>query len=155
MGCELALDSGIVLLGDHLFQPLRVEADHDLLTYDDGRGGAALVGPHQLTHRFWVATHVAQFVCNASLREEGLRPIAWRSTGLAIEQDALEGHAFSLSEWMLKARCQIQHHRRLSVVGSGWINTLNNSGISCLKRISNAVESSWTLCSGRSSAMVQ
>src|SRR5258708_3085864 len=155
MGCELALDSGIVLLGDQLLQPVRIEADHDLFTHNDGRCGAALVGHHQFAHRAGVATHVAQFVCNASLREEGLRPIAWRSTGLAIEQDALEGHAFSLSEWMLKACCQIQYHRRLSVVGSGWINTLNNSGISCLKRISSAVKSSWTLCKGSSSGMVQ
>ena len=92
------LDSGIVLLGDQLFQPLRVEADHDLFANDDGRGGAALISPHQLTHRAGVATHVAQLVRNASLREEGLRPIARRSTGLAIEQDAFEGHAFSLSE---------------------------------------------------------
>ncbi len=44
---------------------------------------------------------------------------------------------------------------RLSVWGSGWIRTLNNSGAVCLKRISKAVEMSWTRESGRSSGMVQ
>lgn len=98
MGCELDLDSGIVLLGDQLLQPLRVEADHDLFADHDGRGGVTLVSLHHLAYRARVATQVAQFVRCASLREEGFRPIARRSTGLAIQQDTLQSHAFSLPE---------------------------------------------------------
>lgn len=44
---------------------------------------------------------------------------------------------------------------RLSVIGSGWISTLNSSGAACLKRISSSVERSCTRASERSSAMVQ
>ena len=97
MGCELDLDSGMLLLGDHFFQPLLVEADHDLFTHHNGWSRAALV-PHQLAHRARIATHIAQFVSNASLREEGPRPVAWRSTRLAKKQDAFLGHTFRLSE---------------------------------------------------------
>jgi hypothetical protein len=100
MGCDLDVDSGIGLLGQHFFQPLRIEADHDLLANHNGRGGVALVGSYQLTNRTGITTHVAQFKYNASLREEGLRPVAGRSTGLAIKQDSFKGHRFSLSEQM-------------------------------------------------------
>ena len=99
MGCALDLVSGIVLLGDQFFQPFRVEADHDLFAHNDGRRGMALVSPYHFTHCAWVTTYVAQLVRNASLREEGLRPVAGRSTGLTVQQDAFEGHPFSLSEW--------------------------------------------------------
>src|SRR5260370_844895 len=44
---------------------------------------------------------------------------------------------------------------RLSVLGSGWIKTRNNSGASCLNRISSAVERSCTRESGNSSGKVQ
>ena len=82
--CDLDLDSGIFLLGDQLFQALWIEADHDLFTHDDGRRGAAIVFAHQLAHRAAIAAYIAQLEWNASLREEGFRPIARRSTGLAI-----------------------------------------------------------------------
>src|SRR6267154_5585893 len=98
MGCDLDVDSGIGLLGQQFFQPLRIEADHDLFANNDGRGGTALVGSQQLTHCAGIRTHVAQYERNASLREEGLRPVARRSTGLTVEQDAFWGHTFSLSE---------------------------------------------------------
>src|SRR4051812_16106938 len=97
MGCELDLDSGMVLFGDHFCQPLGVEADHDLFSHHNGWSSTALV-PHQFAHRAWIATNIAQFVCNASLREEGLRPVARRSTRLAEKQDAFLGHTFRLSE---------------------------------------------------------
>src|SRR5437868_6282801 len=97
MGCELDLDSGMVLFGDHLCQPLRVEANHDLFADHDGWSSPAAVS-NQLAHRARIATNVAQFVCNASLREEGLRPVARRSTRLTIKQDAFLGHRLRLSE---------------------------------------------------------
>src|SRR5271165_4824194 len=46
-------------------------------------------------------------------------------------------------------------HLRLSVLGSGWMRTRNNSGAACLKRISSAVERSCTRASGKSSGKVQ
>ena len=98
MGCDLDVVSGMVLLSQHFFEALWIEADHDLVSHYNGRCPTALIGAHQFANRAGIATHVAQFECNASLREEGLRPIARRSTGLTVKQDALAGHIFSLSE---------------------------------------------------------
>lgn len=98
MGCDLDVLSGMVLLSQHFFEALWIEADHDLVPYNNGRCPTALIGAHQFANRAGIAAYVAQFEFDASLREEGLRPIARRSTGLAIKQDALGGHTFSLSE---------------------------------------------------------
>src|SRR3954462_1181998 len=98
MGCDLDVVSGMVLLSQHFFEALWIEADHDLVSHNNGRCGTALICAHQLADRARVATHVAQFECDASLREEGLRPIARWSTGLTVKQDALGTHTFSLSE---------------------------------------------------------
>ena len=81
-----------------LLEPVGVEADHDLIADDDRGRGAALILLHHLAHGAKVTTHVAQLELNASLREEGFRPIAGWSTGLAEQQDAFCGHHTSLPD---------------------------------------------------------
>ena len=67
---------------EHLLQSFRIEADHDFVTHNDSRRGAALILPYQFAHERAVHSDVFYFKLDPSLREVGLCPIARRSTRL-------------------------------------------------------------------------
>ncbi len=74
----------------HLVQPVRIKTDHDLLTDNNGWGGAAVVLPDQFKDRRLVHAYVFHFKLNTSRREVGLGHVARRSPRLA------EDHYFFL-----------------------------------------------------------
>ena len=61
-------------LGKHCVQALRVKADHDFFSDDDGWRGTAVVGTHQLKNRLLVRTNVFHLKLNTFLRKVGLSP---------------------------------------------------------------------------------
>lgn len=68
---------------EHLLQSFRIEADHDFVTHNDSRRGAALILPYEFADERTVHGNVFDFKFDPSLREVGLCPIARRSTWLA------------------------------------------------------------------------
>ena len=146
----------------YLLESLRIEANHHLVANNDCRSGTALIFPDQISDSRVVARNVSYFKIDSSLREEGLSNTARRSTWLAEHNHLVFLHIYwilTMLEWSLKNRKWHDRgadfpHRRLSVCGSVWISTLKSSGEACLKRISRAVEMSWTRESDRSSGNV-
>ena len=74
---------------------LRVETDHNGVTDNNGRCGAAVVLADQLKNRLLVHADVFYFEMNSSRREEGLGRIARWSTGLAEHYDFFLLHEYS------------------------------------------------------------
>jgi hypothetical protein len=66
---------------------LGIEANHHLVTNDDGGSRTALILLYQFTDGGIVAGNVAHFKVDSSLREEGLGDPARRSPGLAKDND--------------------------------------------------------------------
>jgi len=58
----------------HRVQALRVKADHDFFSHDNGRSGTAVVGTHQFKNRLLVRTNVFHLKLNTFLRKVGLSP---------------------------------------------------------------------------------
>ena len=86
LGCSI-LRSGFV--ADGPIDCFGIEADQHLFADHQGRGRAALVLAHQLTHILPVLADVADFVLCASRREVRLDPGTGRSTGLRVKNDLL------------------------------------------------------------------
>src|SRR5437660_5316803 len=79
----------------HFVKPFRIKTDHDLIINNNGGGGTAVMGAHQLKNRLLVHRHVFHFKFNSSRREEGLCRAAWRSTRLAENNHLFRGHYLS------------------------------------------------------------
>ena len=71
----------------NLFESLGIEANHHLVTNDDGGSRTALILLYQLTDGGIVAGNIAHFEVDSSPREEGLGNPARRSTWLAEDDD--------------------------------------------------------------------
>jgi hypothetical protein len=76
----------------HLLESLRIEANHHLVANNDGRSGTALVLGYQFPYSRKITGYVSHLKLNSSLREEGLGNMAWRSTGLAEDDDLVLLH---------------------------------------------------------------
>jgi hypothetical protein len=79
-----------------LLESLRIEANHHLVTNNDSGSRAALVLLNHLSHRGKVIRNIANFEFDSSLREESLSYMAGRSTRLAVYDDLVFLHGYSI-----------------------------------------------------------
>ncbi len=89
------ISAAVTLLGKQLVQPVRIESDQDLVSDNNGRCGAALVGSDQLEDGLLVHADIFNFKWNPFLRKVGLSPGAWRSAGRAVNNHFLCCHSSS------------------------------------------------------------
>jgi hypothetical protein len=81
--------SSVALVGKQLVQAVRIKADHDLVSYNNGRGGAALIGADKLKNSLLVHADVFDLKWDPFLRKVGLGPGTWRSTRRTINYNFL------------------------------------------------------------------
>jgi hypothetical protein len=78
-----------------LFETFEVKANHDFIVNDECWGGATFVLADQVIDGIRIATYIALFECNSSLREVGRSGVARRSTGLGEHNNVVRGHLFT------------------------------------------------------------
>jgi hypothetical protein len=78
-----------------LFQPIGIETDHRPGPHNDGWSRTAVIGADQFQNGLLVRADVLDFKIDTSLREEGFRRIAGRSTRLAENNHFLVCHVLT------------------------------------------------------------
>ena len=100
-----------------LLESLWIEANHHLVANDDCRSRTALILPHEFPHSGIVVGNVANFEIDSSLREEGLRNLARRSTRLTKHNYFVLLHVY----WILTILEQSLENRKWQKRSAGLI----------------------------------
>jgi hypothetical protein len=98
-GLEAASESG--LLGKHLVQLVRIEANHDFVANNNSGSGTAVICTDHLKDRLLVLADVLDFKLCTFLRKVGLGPVTRRSTGLAEDHNLFVSHCYSFLLFLL------------------------------------------------------